>query len=40
MKDEIMTILLELVEKRFDLIIVTSHGQIDLLQKYKETQDS
>jgi hypothetical protein len=39
MKDESMTILLELVEKGFDLIIVISHSQIDLLQKYKKVQD-
>jgi len=38
-KDESMAILLELVEKGFDLIVVQSHGQIDLLQKYKEVQD-
>jgi hypothetical protein len=35
-KDEGMKILLELVEKGFDLRVVKSNGQIDLLQKYKE----
>jgi hypothetical protein len=37
-KDEGMKILLELVEKGFDLKVVKSNGQIDLLQKYKEAQ--
>jgi hypothetical protein len=37
-KDEGMKILLELVDKGFDLRVVKSNGQIDLLQKYKEAQ--
>lgn len=37
-KDEGMKILLELVEKGFDLRVVKSNGQSDLLQKYKEAQ--